>query len=105
MAPQERIDLAGPELGAHALDDGGHAYAAPAFEQKLGHLRFGRDLQVAALASGGVEIADGRRHAPLVGVGDGDRVVAVLPLAVLVGQELKAGRFEGLGRGFGVLGP
>ena len=97
--------LARPELRARALHVRDHADAALALEQQLGHLRVGRDRQVGALARGGIEIADGGRHAPLVGVGDGDRVVAVLPLAVLVGQVLEARRLEGLGRGLGMLGP
>ncbi len=62
-------------------------------------------VEVAAHARAGIEVADGGRHAPLVGVGDGDRIVAVAPLAVLVGQVLEARRLEGLGGGLGVAGP
>ena len=97
--------LARPELLARALDVRHHADAAPALEQQLGHLRVGRDRQVGALARGRIEVADGRRHAPLVGVGDGDRVVAVAPFAVLVGQVLEARGLEGLGRGLGMARP
>ena len=103
--PAREDHLAGPELRALPLHVGHHADAALALEQQLGHLRLGGDREVAALARGGIEIADGGGDAPLVGVGDGDRVVAVLPLAVLVGQVLEAGLVERLARGLGMLRP
>src|SRR5687767_14492827 len=89
-------DFAGAEFLLLAADHGRDADAARAFEQQRLYLRLGRDREVGPLARFGVEVAHRRRHPPLVGVGVGDREVAVDELAVLVGQELEALLLEGL---------
>ncbi len=68
-------------------------------------LRVGRYRQVLAHPRAGIEIADRRRHPPLVHVGDGDREIAVLEFGVLVDQEFVAGRLERLARRLGVFRP
>ena len=97
--------LAPPELLARALHMRHHADTALALEQQLGHLRIRRDRQIGPLTRRRVEIADGRRHPPLVGIGDGDRIIAIAPFPVLIRQVREARRLEGLGRGLGVAGP
>ena len=82
-----------------------YADATLAFEQQLADLGVGQDCQIAALPGYGVEITNGCGNAPLVDIGDRDRVVAVLPLAVLIGQVLETGGLEGLGRRLGMFVP
>src|SRR5262245_22272336 len=97
--------LVGAELGARALHLDDDTDAALALKHQLGHLRFGGNIQVRALACGRIEIADGGGYAPLVGIGDGDRVVAILPFPVLVRQVLEARLLKRLGRGLRVFRP
>ena len=78
-------DFATAELLFLAADHRRHADAARALEQQGFHLSVGRDREIGALARLGVEIAHGRRHPPLLGVGMGDGEVAFDELAVLVG--------------------
>ena len=82
-----------------------HADAAIAIEQQFADLGVGGDRQVVAHARAGIEVADRGGDPALVGVGDGDREIAVFELGVLVDVELIAGLLEGFGGGLGVLGP
>ena len=102
IAPQDRITSRARNSVRVALDMRDHADAPLAFEQQLAHLRVGRDREIAALAGGRIKVADGRGDAPLIGIGDRDGVVAVLPFAVLVGQVVEARGLERLGCGLGV---
>ena len=81
------------------------ADAAQAVEQQLRDRGMGRDVKVWPLAHLGVQISDRRGNALLVGVGDGDREIAVLEEAVLVGQIFVPRAVEGLGERLGMAGP
>ena len=97
--------LASAELDARRLDMRDHADAPLVFEQQLAHLRVSQDREIAALAGGRIKVADGCRNAPLIGIGDRDGVVAVLPFPVLVGQIVETRGLERLGCRLGVLIP
>ena len=71
----------------------------------VAHLRVGGDRQVLAHARAGIEIADRRRHPPLIHIGNGDREIPVAELPVLVDQVFVAGRLECLRRCLGMLRP
>ncbi len=105
MAPEDRITSPRAEPRRAAGHERVDADAAQAVEHQARHLRIRRDRQVGALARARIEIADRRRDAPLVEVGDGDRIVSVAPFAVLVGDEVEARLAERLGDRLGVLGP
>ena len=71
-----------------------HADAAQPVEQQRADLRVGGDRQVLAHARARIEIADRRRHAPFVHVGNGDREISVAEFRILVDQEVVAGGLE-----------
>ncbi len=103
--PRGEDHLVAAEFGLLALDQRRDTDAAGALEQQLGDLRVGRDRQVRAPPCAGVEIADRGRDAPVIEVGDRDREIAVLVLAVLVVDVVVAGGFERLGDRLGVTAP
>ena len=77
IAPDETMTSFAAELRLAAVDQRLDADAARALEQQLGDLGLGRDRQVVAQPRAVIEIADRRRHPPVVEVGDRDREIAV----------------------------
>ena len=77
--------LVGTKLHLLPANHRADADTARVLEQQLAHLRLGQHRQVVALPDRGAEIADRRRYPSVIQVRHGERIVAVLELAVLVG--------------------
>ncbi len=90
-------ELADAEFGLPALDQRLDPDAARALEQQPFDLGLGRDRQIVAQPRPRIEIADRRRHPPVVEVGDRDREIAVPEFRVLVLDVGKPGLLECLG--------
>ena len=92
------------DLAAAALRDLDAGHFA-ALEDEALDPGFRHDGQVVALTGHRIEIADGGRDPSVVGVGEGNRGVALGEVLVHVGAVLVAGGGEGPGGGPGVAGP